>query len=213
MLIMKSSIKIILAAIRSASLRGGQRLTWQSSLLHKVFTGYHAKTRSAGIKDLRLRRYYVARSDVFGWVLAAMVASSCLIGCSRVEQRHGLHPGIDVIVGLVPQVTKREEVLMKLGTPSFTSMYGEETWFYAYTALQQRQFSSPKAIDQHTYKLTFNSLGVLTAIIDIPLAEAPHHIKVVSDHTPAKGDDTGFTREVFGSLGKYNDREPKADGL
>ena len=105
----------------------------------------------------------------------------------------------DFVVGK----TTRDEVLAEIGSPSASSSYGGESWYYI---SMQRETVGPFAtetIDQQVLKLSFDEAGILSKMEHVD-KQAAQDISIARRETPSEGHSLGFMEQLVGNLGRFN---------
>src|SRR5438067_1317360 len=97
--------------------------------------------------------------------LAAMtLAAASLAACSPTVDQRGKLPEPDKLAEIRPGATTREEVAKILGTPSSTSVFSDQTWYYISRRTEQVAFFNPDVVDQQVYVVNFDNRGVVKAV-------------------------------------------------
>lgn len=125
-------------------------------------------------------------------------------GCQPIQTIHGnyVQPQ-DVDKVKINQSTKKE-VRLILGPPSFRSSFGPDQWIYIGDRTEEIAFKKPEPIYRKIFILTFNDKGVVTHA-DVRMTEGNEEIEIVEDLTPTLGRDPSLFKELFGSIGKYDE--------
>ena len=93
----------------------------------------------------------------------------------------------------------REDVAVKLGTPTQVSTFDENKWYYIGRRTKQYSFLDPEVIEQKGVEISFDEEGKVKTVSKINLADAKD-IDPVSRKTPTYGIDNTFLEQLVGNL-------------
>ncbi len=131
-----------------------------------------------------------------GLMLAALAAS----GCSSIRENRGYIVDNTLIGSVQPGVDNQTSVAATLGRPTFTSQFGEPTWYYVSSVTGRRPFVRPK-IQQHTvFAVRFDAAGNVVAA-DRSGLEQVAFISPDGAETPTVGRERTFFEDLFGNIG------------
>ncbi len=102
-----------------------------------------------------------------------------------------------------PGVTDKEGVLGIMGSPSATSGFGQETWYYISTRTSQAAFFDPKIEGQKVIAVTFNPSGIVGKVT-VDEGKNRRDIAISGDKTPTAGHDVNAVEQLLGNLGRFN---------
>ncbi|RDC59098.1 hypothetical protein HME9302_00277 [Alteripontixanthobacter maritimus] len=123
-----------------------------------------------------------------------------LSGCSSIRENRGYVADQVLTSAIQPGVDNRQSVTATLGRPSFTSQYGDKTWYYVSSTTGRKPFVRPR-IDTHSVlAVEFDAAGNVVA------ANRSGMEKVVflspdGDVTPTLGRERSFLEDLFGNIG------------
>ncbi len=120
-------------------------------------------------------------------------------GCAPTIANRGSMLDQDVFAQVKPGETTREEVALKLGSPTSVSTFDENVWYYIGRETQQYSFLSPDVIKQQAVEVDFDDNGVVSAVKTLDLAQATD-ASPVGRETPTFGQKKTFLRELLGDL-------------
>lgn len=133
-------------------------------------------------------------------VAAAAVLAAMAGGCASIKDHRGYIVDQALIDSLQVGVDNRTSVERSLGRPTFTSQYGQPSWYYVSTNTRQRPFASPRTTDQLVLRIRFDPQGNVAAI-DKAGAEKIARIDPDGKKTQTLGRDRGFLEDLFGNIG------------
>lgn len=146
------------------------------------------------------------RVSIAPWWGGALLLLAC--ACSpMVETRGHIRPE-GAFDAIKPNVTTREEVTASLGSPSSTSSFGEESWYYISSRKEARAFLEPEIVEQQVTRIVFDENGVVKTV-DTVDKSAGRDINFVEKTTPTEGHSLGFMEQVMGNLGRFNKPKDK----
>jgi outer membrane protein assembly factor BamE (lipoprotein component of BamABCDE complex) len=131
----------------------------------------------------------------------ALAAGLALGACSPIVSYQGFQvidqkPG-DVKVG---QDT-RSTVLAKLGSPSATSTFDKDVWFYISQLRSQTSFYSPKTIHRAVVAIAFDHDTEQVKSVDSFTLEDGRVFAYNSHETPTRGREMTVLEQLIGSIG------------
>jgi outer membrane protein assembly factor BamE (lipoprotein component of BamABCDE complex) len=130
---------------------------------------------------------------------AALGLASCTIS---VDQRGNL-PDPDKLTEVQPGTTTKEQVAKILGTPSSSSTFNDDTWYYISRRTKQVAFFSPTVLDQQVYIVDFDNRGIVKNI-DHRAMEDGEPITPAPGATPSPGRQLTFIEQLLGNIGRFN---------
>lgn len=149
-----------------------------------------------------LMRFNFVKTAVAGFLVTG------LLGCAPTINNHGFDKEEVEFKKITPGVSKREDVLQLLGSPTSLSNFAPETWYYISNKTSATAFLPVKTIDQSVIEITFNAGGIVTNVKAISREEASE-IKPIERQTPTSGHQSSVLREVFSNFGRM---APKSSG-
>lgn len=137
------------------------------------------------------------RSVVAGAALALVMAAT---GCTSIQERRGYLADTLLYNGIRAGIDNQRSVEATLGRPTFTSQFGEPTWYYVSSTTGLRPFGSPKIQDQAVLAVRFDTVGNVSAI-DRSGLERVVYLSPEGEETPTLGRERGFLEDLFGNIG------------
>ncbi len=136
-------------------------------------------------------------------VLMIMVLGTTLAGCAPKVAQRGHADMQEKIEQIVAGESHKQDVMGLLGSPSTTSNFGTETWYYIQARKEAVTFWKPKVVEQETFRITFNPSGLVMKTEQFT-QEDSRDIATVEDVTKTEGHELGFWEQIIGNLGKFN---------
>lgn len=130
-------------------------------------------------------------------VLAAGLAAT---GCTSIRQSRGYIVEQALVNAIQPGIDNQRSVAGTLGRPTFTSQYGDPTWYYVSSTTGTQAFGRPEVKEHQVLAISFDEAG------NVVSAEKSGIDKVVflspdGDQTPTLGRERGFLEDLFGNIG------------
>ncbi|WP_341712128.1 outer membrane protein assembly factor BamE [Erythrobacter sp.] len=130
-------------------------------------------------------------------VATAGVATS---GCSSIREARGYIVDPVLTESIQPGIDNQTSVAGTLGRPTFTSQFGEPTWYYVSSTTGRKPFVRPKIQDHTVLAIRFDGAGnVISA--DRTGIEKVAYLSPDGNKTPTLGRERGFLEDLFGNIG------------
>lgn len=146
-------------------------------------------------------------------ISSIILASGLVSGCvSPMADLHG-YTADDILPREVqPDVDTRASVLAQLGSPSTTSVFDDNTWFYITTRRERIAFLLPQTTDRVITAIRFADDDVVDEILEYDENDG-EVIRYASRQTATRGRELGLLEQIFGSVGavalpQTNERTP-----
>lgn len=97
----------------------------------------------------------------------------------------------------------KEEVLQALGSPSSTSTFKDNSWYYVSRKIASKSFFKPDVIDHKVLVIHFDAGDRVSKIEEVSKDQVVK-VEPNKEKTETSGYETGIMREVFGNFGKFN---------
>jgi outer membrane protein assembly factor BamE (lipoprotein component of BamABCDE complex) len=132
-----------------------------------------------------------------GAVLAIMLGAA---GCTSIRETRGYIVDDTLIQSIQPGIDNRQSVEATLGRPSFTSEYGDPTWYYVSSTTKRRPFGRPRIGEHQVLAVEFDGAGNVLGS-QISGLDRVVYLDPDSDETPTLGRERGFLEDLFGNIG------------
>lgn len=123
-------------------------------------------------------------------------------GCAGRIDSHGDRLEADRLAQIRPGVQTREDVEQILGSPSSTSVFGEESWYYISDLVETRSIFDREIKDRQVVTVRFND-GVVRQVDAFGL-ERGKEVEVIERETPSFGESVTILNQLMGNLGRFN---------
>ena len=187
------------AELLGSSLGGGYGLRLGSPLKLKFSQRFNLRR----FGEIGLKTKYKLRSGLgfYLWLCLGLGVASLSIGCTPLNYYGGAFIPPDELQGIEARVSDKEEILEKLGEPSYKLPFDEDTWYYAYRKSQVVAFYKPELIDYQLFVFEFDEYGILN---DLRMIRKQDRIEVAMNQakTPFRGRELSFLEQLISSYGK-----------
>lgn len=139
------------------------------------------------------------QAAILGFVIAT---STAFVGCTTERQTRGYIFDEEVAATLAPGVDNRRSVTSTLGSPSATSGFGPEVWYYVSRRTRKKAFLEERPIDQTILEIRFDDGGTVDNIKRYSLADA-NAIDPRDAETPARAKTLTFFEQLFSNIGRF----------
>ena len=137
-------------------------------------------------------------------VRQAAVLSAALLGlaaCAPIAATHGFQ-ALDVKpTDLKVGEDSKSTVLERLGSPSATSTFDPNLWFYVSQSVEQKAFYRPRVTNRDVVAVTFDEGEKVKAINTYTLADG--RVVALNDRkTPTRGRELTIVEQLLGTVGR-----------
>jgi outer membrane protein assembly factor BamE (lipoprotein component of BamABCDE complex) len=132
-----------------------------------------------------------------------LLVAICVSGC-QIKSNHGRQIPDDEIHKMRTSGATKEDIIEKFGSPTVTSFYGQESWFYISRKQYYRAFFPSQVSSQEVVEITFNG----NKLDKINLVENSHNnITPVREVTPTEGQNINFMRDFINNMGRFHKKK------
>ena len=124
-----------------------------------------------------------------------------LAGCTSIRESRGYVIDQTLMQTVQPGIDNRRSVEGTLGRPSFTSQYGDQTWYYVSSVTGRRPFVRPTTRDHSVLAVKFDAAGNVSEVERSGM-ENVVILRPDGDETPTLGRERGFLEDLFGNIGQ-----------
>jgi outer membrane protein assembly factor BamE (lipoprotein component of BamABCDE complex) len=125
-------------------------------------------------------------------------------------ETHGIPLDQDLAAQIRPGVHGRAEVARLLGSPSSTSLFDKEAWYYIGDQDETIAFLNRTVTERKVLVVRFDSGGTVTGVEQFGL-ERSRDVELVERETPSFGESMNAVEQIIGNLGRFNkaDTQPQ----
>jgi outer membrane protein assembly factor BamE (lipoprotein component of BamABCDE complex) len=148
-----------------------------------------------------------------GYALVVIMIASVLASCSPMVDARGHTTNLIDLKQVIPGQSRREDVSAVLGSPSTTSSYGDEIWYYVSMKKERLAMLEPEVAKQRVVAITFDEAGAVSTIEEFGKKDGKS-VDFVSKQTPTEGQKLTVIDQLLGNIGRFNSpgRTPGAVG-
>lgn len=139
----------------------------------------------------------------YGKLAAVALATTCAValsGCSSIRESRGYVNDPTLTAAIQPGLDNRQSVEATLGRPSFSSQFGEPTWYYVTSVTGRRPFVRPRIQEHSVLAVRFDAAGNVIETQRGGLDQVVY-LRPDGDETPTLGRERGFLEDLFGNIG------------
>lgn len=133
-------------------------------------------------------------------MLAALSGMVTLGGCTSIRESRGYIVDATLLNSVQPGIDNQRSVEQTLGRPTFTSQYGEPTWYYVSSTTGRKPFVSPRIQQHQVLAVRFDPTGNVAAA-DVSGLDQVVFVSPDGDKTPTLGRERSFLEDLFGNIG------------
>nr|WP_298925515.1 outer membrane protein assembly factor BamE [uncultured Erythrobacter sp.] len=144
------------------------------------------------------------RVQKFGFAAKATLLAGALVAlgaCSSIRESRGYVVDRTLQQAIQPGIDNQRSVEGTLGRPTFTSQYGDTTWYYISSVTGRKPFVRPRINTHSVMAIKFDETGNV-ASVDRSGIEQVVYLQPDGDKTPTLGRERGFLEDLFGNIGQ-----------
>ena len=146
-------------------------------------------------------RAFRLSSHLLRWLAVAALIPAVLACSPRLESRGNLADP-DRLASIQPGQHTRADVAELLGSPSSTSVFDEEVWYYISQRTETLAFLQPAVTDRQVVVVHFDKKGVVADVRTLGLEEG-RDIEPVERETPTQGKELSAFKQLIGNFGRF----------
>lgn len=142
--------------------------------------------------------------SIAGRVIKAGVIAGVALAlgaCSSIRESRGYIVDQTLLAAIQPGIDNQRSVEGTLGRPTFTSQYGEPTWYYISSVTGRRPFVRPRIRNHGVLAVTFDAAGNVAGVQRSGIEDVVY-LQPDGDKTPTLGRERGFLEDLFGNIGQ-----------
>jgi len=121
-------------------------------------------------------------------------------GCSSIRESRGYIVDATLVNSVQPGIDNRRSVEGMLGRPTFTSQFGEKTWYYVSSVTGRKPFVRPSIKAHQVLAVNFDEAGNVSSAERTGIEQVVY-LSPDGDETPTLGRERGFFEDLFGNIG------------
>lgn len=133
---------------------------------------------------------------------ATLVLSLALAagGCGTIRESRGYVVDQLLVDSVQAGIDNRQSVESTLGRPTFTSQFGDPTWYYVSSVTGRKPFVTPKIETHQVLAIRFDAAGNVVATETTGMDQVVF-LSPDGDKTPTLGRERSFFEDLFGNIG------------
>lgn len=139
------------------------------------------------------------RSKILG-VAAITLVSIAVSGCSSIRKSRGYIVDSTLVSSVQPGIDNQRSVEATLGRPTFTSQFGEPTWYYVSSTTGRKPFRKTRVKEHQVLAVKFDTAGNVIAA-DRTGIDQVVYLSPDGNSTPTLGRERSFLEDLFGNIG------------
>ena len=149
-----------------------------------------------------------SRSFANGAKLAVLAGALLALGaCSSIRESRGYVTDNVLLRSVQPGIDNQRSVEGTLGRPSFSSQYGEPTWYYISSVTGRKPFVRPRIQSHGVLAVKFDEQGNVKSV-ERSGVDKVVYLRPNGDKTPTLGRERGFLQDLFGNIGQVGAAGP-----
>ncbi|GER08334.1 membrane protein [Iodidimonas muriae] len=149
--------------------------------------------------------------SIFRNMAATIIVGSLLSACTTAVQTRGYVVDEELAEAISPGVDNRNSVQEMMGSPSITSAFGEEIWYYISRDTVTRGFIEERPLSQLVIEVQFDDGGTVADVRRYDLADS-QEIDPRNAITPIRGKTLGFFEQLLRGIGRVGPAGPGGGG-
>lgn len=139
------------------------------------------------------------RSKIFG-IAAILAAGLSTTACSSIREPRGYIVDNILLNTVQPGIDNERSVAATLGRPTFTSQFGDPTWYYVSSTSGRKPFVRPRIQEHQVLAVKFDASGNVVSADRSGLDQVVY-LTPDGDETPTLGRERSFLEDLFGNIG------------
>ena len=129
-------------------------------------------------------------------ISALVLSAALLMGCTPVISQRGYLPNPAAEASIKAGTDTKTTVQQRLGDPSTSATFGDDTWYYISSVERQVAFFDPSITMRKILAVHFDKDGKVTNLQYFGLKDG-HIVAFEKRTTPAKGRELTFLQQLF----------------
>ena len=139
------------------------------------------------------------RTKIVGLCAIALVGVATA-ACQPIRETRGYIVDPVLTQSIQPGIDNQQSVAGTLGRPTFTSQFGEPTWYYVSSTTGRKPFVRPRIEQHQVLAVRFDAAGNVVAA-DRSGIDQVAYLRPDGDETPTLGRERSFLEDLFGNIG------------
>ncbi len=134
----------------------------------------------------------------------SLLVLACALGasaCNPVLRSHGYRYSIQEEPNITPDQDTVDTVRARLGNPSTTGTFEENTWYYISSTRESLAYLRPVTRDRRIIAVSFDETGVVDEVAEYSLDDG-RLVAYAGRETPTRGRELTFIEQILGNVGR-----------
>lgn len=137
-------------------------------------------------------------------IILAIASAALLTSCASASRDfQGYVPDENLPADVLPGEDTRSSVLAELGSPSSSSVFDDNTWFYLSATRERFAYFHPKVIDRTIVAIRFGEDDIVEEVLTYDENDG-RVLQYASRETPTRGRELGLLEQIFGNVGRVS---------
>jgi outer membrane protein assembly factor BamE (lipoprotein component of BamABCDE complex) len=176
-----------------------------------VARNYRGESRSGTPLFMTAMTRSLSPRTVRRLVLAGCSLPLVLAGCQPIIANRGNMLDEERIAQVKAGSSSKNDVFEALGSPSITSTFDDNTWYYVGQRTEREAFFKPEITDRKIIAVQFDDTDHVRAVDRVGLEEAVE-VEPLEQTTPAVGREITFMEQLIGNIGRPSSKKKKKGG-
>jgi outer membrane protein assembly factor BamE (lipoprotein component of BamABCDE complex) len=143
-------------------------------------------------------------------LLAGVALPLAIAGCTPIIANRGNMLEEERIAQVKPGVSSKNDVFEALGSPTVTSTFDDNTWYYVGQRTERESFYVPELTDHKVIEIKFDDTDHVRAVERIGLDKTAE-VEPFNETTPAAGREITFMEQLLGNIGRQGGKKKKKE--
>ncbi|MCR9267502.1 MAG: outer membrane protein assembly factor BamE [Alphaproteobacteria bacterium] len=134
----------------------------------------------------------------------SLLVLACALGasaCNPVLRSHGYRYAIQEEPNITPDEDTIDTVRARLGNPSTTGTFEDNTWYYISSTRESLAYLRPVTRDRRIIAVSFDDTGVVEQVAEYSLDDG-RLVAYAGRETPTRGRELTFIEQILGNVGR-----------
>ena len=135
------------------------------------------------------------------YLTITLLSGAAILGvaCAPVENQRGYVPDQAAVMSIEVGMDTKDTVSRKLGDPSTSATFGNDTWYYISAHVEQNAFFAPRATERNIVAVEFATDGKVADVHHYTLADG-RVVDPVTRQTPTLGKEQTLLQQIFNAV-------------
>lgn len=136
-------------------------------------------------------------------ILAAMICTVAIAGCSTLYRSHGYVPNEEDLSQITVGVDSRETVADVVGPPTASGVLNDSGYYYVQSRVRHFAYRRPEVVSREVLAITFDGNGIVRNIERFGLQDGKV-VELQKRVTDSGSEGGSFLRQLLNNLGNFS---------